>query len=342
MPEHPRLYLGLDTGATKTHAIIADEHGHVLGAGQSGPGNWEGVGLEGAYRVYLQAVEQASRSAGVRIGQLGAAGYGLAGLDFPSDEARLGQVVQRLGVPGPQVLVNDTFVALRAGSRRGWGIVIISGTGANVAGCNRDGQRFRTFGEGQALGDLGGASDIVWLAIRAVAQAYTGRGRPTQLTERFLAWSGASDALAFLEGICRGTVAPPSAAQAPMVVEAARAGDSVAQEILRDVGRDQGANAAAVARRLGMLEEPFDLVLAGGVFRSGYAPLVDAIVEVMHEQGAKPIPLVLDTAPVVGGVLLAMEADGVKVSPSLHDRLAGEAAEALAALAGNNMTAGEG
>lgn len=38
------FFLGIDAGATKTHALVADDSGHVLGLGQAGPGNWEGVG----------------------------------------------------------------------------------------------------------------------------------------------------------------------------------------------------------------------------------------------------------------------------------------------------------
>ena len=38
-------YLGADLGATKTHVIVADGDGRVLGFGKGGPGNHEISGV---------------------------------------------------------------------------------------------------------------------------------------------------------------------------------------------------------------------------------------------------------------------------------------------------------
>jgi N-acetylglucosamine kinase-like BadF-type ATPase len=324
MERKPRLYLGIDAGATKTHALVADEEGHVHACGLAGPGNWEGVGLEGAFQTYAAAMNQALACAGLAVSDVSAGGYALAGLDFPSDEVRLRPVAERLGVPGPQVLVNDTFGALRAGTHGGQGVVTIAGTGTTVAGCNRKGERFRTFGEGQFLGDLGGAGDIVWMALRAVGQAYTGRGKPTALTDRLVEFHGVDDALQLIEGICRGEIDEPRAGRAPLVFEVAVEGDEVAQEIIRDAGRELGANAVAIARRLGMLSEPFELVLAGGVFRSKSDLLIDTLVETVRASAPRAQLVVLHTAPVAGSVLLAMDADGCEITPEIQERLARE------------------
>ncbi|MBO9322880.1 MAG: ATPase, partial [Roseiflexus sp.] len=136
---HHGYVLGIDAGGSKTHALIADLEGRVVGWGQSGPGNWEGVGLDGAAAAYAQAVDAALEVAGISRDALIAAGYALAGLDWESDHDRLTPVVTRLGVPGPFILVNDAFGALRAGSADGCGVVVIVGTGSTVAGRNRRG-----------------------------------------------------------------------------------------------------------------------------------------------------------------------------------------------------------
>jgi len=320
----PCFYLGIDAGATKTHALVADDAGHVRGLGQAGPGNWEGVGLEGAYQVYATAMEEALAEAGLQVSKLCAAGYGLAGMDWPGDEVRLGTVLDRLGVPGPRILVNDAYAALRAGTRSGYGVAAIAGTGTTVAGCNPQGQRFRTFGEGMGLGDIGGAGDIVFWALRAVAQAYIGRGRPTVLTERFLALYGLESFAELAEKLCRHEVEPPRPALAPMVFEAAEAGDPVAREVLSFVGHELGANVAAVARRLGLAGTAFELVLAGGVFRAQSRIFVSAVLDPVRAESPAVQPIILHTAPVVGSVLLAMQAAGLPVAPEVHDRLAAE------------------
>jgi N-acetylglucosamine kinase-like BadF-type ATPase len=111
-----RFYIGVDAGGTKTHALIADQTGRIHGAGRAGPGNWESVGLDGALRSLSQALHGALSRTGLGKADICVAGYGLAGMDWPSDEARLLPMLDQLELPGPRVLVNDAYVALRAGS----------------------------------------------------------------------------------------------------------------------------------------------------------------------------------------------------------------------------------
>ena len=53
-----RYFLGVDIGATKTHALIADATGRVVGFGQAGPGNHETVGYEGLIAALDLAVTE--------------------------------------------------------------------------------------------------------------------------------------------------------------------------------------------------------------------------------------------------------------------------------------------
>lgn len=321
------LYLGVDAGGTKTHALIADQTGNIKGVGRAGPGNWENVGLEGTFCALNQAVDEALTSAVVSVADLSAAGYGLAGIDWPSDKERLTPVVERLGVPGPGILVNDAYAALRAGSRTGYGVAVIAGTGTTVAGCNRNGEHFRTFGYSARWGDFGCAIHVVWLATRAVAHAYIGRGQPTALTERILDYYRVKDVPELVEKLSRGQAEEPDGKLAPLVLEAAAEGDAVAQNIVRCVGQELGKNTVAVARRLGLLKEAFDLVMAGGVIRSGSELLLKAILEPVRAKAALVQPVNLRVAPVVGSVLLAMQAAGDPITFDVWQRLCDEAME---------------
>src|SRR5688572_18569709 len=47
----PRYFLGVDTGGTKSHALIADETGRAVGFAQGGTGNHESVGYDGLRKV---------------------------------------------------------------------------------------------------------------------------------------------------------------------------------------------------------------------------------------------------------------------------------------------------
>lgn len=332
-------FLGVDAGGTKTHALLADESGAVRGVGRAGAGNWELVGLDGALATLRQTVGQALAQAGIAPEEVAGAGYGLAGLDWPSDEERLRSVVAQLGVAGPQVVVNDSLVALRAGTRAPYGVVLISGTGCVTAGRSPQGQTARTLGLGYPYDDWGSAVDLAMAALRAVARSYTGRGPATSLSDRLVRLLGARDLADLLEGLSRWRydVSGAVAAAVGILIEEARAGDAVACEVAREAGREMASGPVAVIRRLGMEAESFDLVLAGGTFQalrshSGLAddPLLDSLCQAVRNVAPRVRPLLLEAPPVVGGVLLAMDALGVELAPQERARLEEEAASALA------------
>ncbi|MCA1626821.1 MAG: hypothetical protein LC742_02500, partial [Acidobacteria bacterium] len=74
------LYLGVDGGGTKTHAVVIDRHGRVLGEGQSGPSNPLRVGVRQSAEAVRDAIERACAEAGVRRGDIDATEIGLAGV----------------------------------------------------------------------------------------------------------------------------------------------------------------------------------------------------------------------------------------------------------------------
>jgi len=332
-------FLGVDAGGTKTHALLADEGGVIHGVGRAGAGNWEMVGLEGALAVLRQGVGQALAQAGVAPGEVAAAGYGLAGLDWPSDEERLRPLVAQLAVAGPQVVVNDSLVALRAGARAPYGVVLISGTGCVTAGRNPQGQTARTLGLGHPYDDWGSAVDLAMATLHAVARAYTGRGPATALSERLVRLVGARDLADLLEGLSRWRYDAAGAVTdvVRILIEEVRAGDAVACQVARDAGREMASGPVAVIRRLGMEREAFDLVLAGGTFRSlrlhsrlDDDPLLDSLFQTVRGVAPRVHPLLLETPPVVGGVLLAMDAAGVEIAPERRAHLEHEALSAFA------------
>jgi len=286
--------------------------------------NWEVIGLPAAYDILAEAVECATVQARISSADLGASAYGLAGLDWPSDHKRLLPVIRQLGVSGPQVLVNDAIVALWAGTRHGYGVVVIAGTGSVTAGRNRIGEEARTIGKAYPFGDFGGAIDIVKAAIYAIATAHTGRGRPTALSKCLVKVSGAHSVEDLLEGLARKRLRlGPEAA--PCVFEMAQAGDGVAQDIARQAGRELAENALAIARRLGMGSEEFDIVLSGGVFRSGYSELVDTFAATINASAPQASLVQLSSPPVIGAVLLAFQALSTPLAEEAYHRLVSEA-----------------
>ncbi len=168
-------------------------------------------------------------------------------------------------------------------------MAVIAGTGTAVAGIGRDGARSAPLPRARAP-RRGRGGDFVWLAVQAIARAHTGRGAATALTERFLAATGCATAVDLIERLHRDPHPAVSAAQAPLVFAAAEEGDAVAQEIIRYAGGELGANAAAVARPQDLASGPFELVLAGGVFRAESALLLEALLAPVRAVAAQAEP----------------------------------------------------
>ena len=309
------IVLGVDGGGSKTHLAICDQTGVVLGAATSGPSNWETVGLRGASDAIGDAIDKALSASGVRRDQIEAAVFGLAGVDWPSDIERLETALEPLRLECPSTIMNDSYIALRAGARAPWGVVVIAGTGTVVAGRSRGGETFRTLGLGRLLGDDGSASDVSEQVIRAVARAYVGRSPATSLSDGLLKLTGADTVAQMLEEYSRGGEGELNAA--PLALEHAAHGDAVAIGVIEWAAAELGGAAATVARRLDMEDGPYELVLSGGLFRGG-GELLETLI-------SRSVPTALltrlEAPPVTGAVLMALEAVGGRPTPDVHERV---------------------
>ncbi|HEX6509803.1 MAG TPA: BadF/BadG/BcrA/BcrD ATPase family protein, partial [Chloroflexota bacterium] len=77
--------LGVDAGASKTLAALADETGQVVGFGRAGGANHQSLGLAVAIERVRGAATAALAGAGVDPTEVAVAAYCLAGADLPED-----------------------------------------------------------------------------------------------------------------------------------------------------------------------------------------------------------------------------------------------------------------
>ena len=254
--------------------------------------------------------------------------FGLGGVDWPSDVERLEPVIAGLGLGGPRVIVNDAFVALRAGTDGPAGVVVVAGSGSTVAARNRAGETYRTLGQSPPLfDDFGSANDVSAQAVQAVARAFTGRGPKTTLTQRLCEATSCAGAAELLEGLTRGSIAVPQTAA--VVLAEAEGGDCVAHDIVTKVGRALGTSAAVAIRRLGMEDEQLDVVLAGGLFRGLNDVLWNAIYEPVHRAAPTAVIIRLEAPPVVGAGLLALDLVHAEATHEVRVRLSEACSRAL-------------
>jgi N-acetylglucosamine kinase-like BadF-type ATPase len=257
--------LGVDGGGTKTLALLADLDGHVIARGVSGPSNNNAVGFEMACAALENAINAARSS---QPGEISALCLGLAGAGRQEDIERFQLwAVEKFPKTAVKV-VNDAEILLAAGSPTGPALAVICGTGSIVYGRTVRGELIRAGGWGYLFGDEGSGYAIGQTALRAVMQAYDGRGPSTLLTELVLQQRGLSSLPELVRSIYRAdTPHLEVASLSSLVEEAAGKGDAVAAAILEESALELARTIAVVYPKLGSAVSP--LIITGGTILHG-------------------------------------------------------------------------
>src|SRR3989442_7266279 len=182
-PSHEKLFLGIDGGGTKTHAVITDSSFSVIGQGFSGAANPLRAGLEEAVSHIEQAVSDACAQAGIEIGDIDSACAAIAGINHPIHYHTMKDALdEALQIAGLE-LVTDARAALEGALDGKPGVVVIAGTGSIAIGVNEEGEQARAGGFGPTLSDEGSGYYIAQRALKAVVSSFDGRSPKTALAE---------------------------------------------------------------------------------------------------------------------------------------------------------------
>lgn len=309
----PKYYLGLDVGSSKTHALVVDEKGIIMGFGESGPGNQESVGFQGLQAVLVESVNGALRQAGVGMDQIVATGLGLSGYDWSSEDVDFTRTILAVGIHKPFRFVNDALIGVMAGSDRGWGVSVVGGTGCNAWGWNESGKVGRMSGYGDWFGEGAGAGEIVHEALKCISRQWTMLGPETMLTQEFMKVTHEDTVESFLESVGKQRI-DMNADYAPLVFDVARRGDKCAQTIIRWAGRQLGDLAVGVIKQLDLQDKDFDLILIGSLFTGG-AMLTTPLRRVIRRAAPHAHLIRLDAPPAIGSVIMAMKLDHLDPLP---------------------------
>jgi N-acetylglucosamine kinase-like BadF-type ATPase len=310
-------YLGSDLGSTKTHTLIVDETGRALSFAESGPANHESVGYDGMFQSMQDGMEQALRAAGLKKEDMTGAGFGIAGYDWPSENEDNASVIDHLGLKVPYKFVNDAVLGLVAGAEEGWGVVVVSGTGSNCRGWDREHKREgRVTGHGVLMGEGAGGSELMHRCMQIIGYSWTKRLPKTALADSMITYVGAKD----LEDLMRGYTTHEyqvGAEAARIVFRVAEEGDEVARDLIRWAGIELGEMANAVIRQLEFENLAFDVVMTGSMFEGG-ARMIEPMRETIHKLAAKARLVRLNVPPVIGAAILGMEAGSMSVTPEIR------------------------
>ena len=326
MTEALPAVLAIDVGNSKTDVALVGADGAVLGASRGSTASHQQVGPERGSAILVSLVERASAQAGLDPAARPAAHlavYCAAGVDLPSDERLLAAELRRIRLAASDLVINDCYGGLRAGTSRTWGVCVISGSGMNCLGVSPGGHVARFEALGSLSGDWGGGGAVGLAGLAAAVRAQDGRGPATILERTVPAHFGVARPRSLSVAMYRERI--PYARHleiAPLVFQAAVGGDAVARSIIDRLADEVVAWAGAAIRRLRMQRLDPHVVLAGGIFQAEDPLFYERIGGGMAAVAPAAQVRRLTAPPVVGAALLGFDRlHDSPTPPDLEDRL---------------------
>lgn len=239
-------FLAVDAGGTKAEFLLADET-RELGRVTVSSIKRLNATAEDAGQALDEATVLLSELTGVRMDEVACTCIGTSGNTVPLVTSWLRESFQsRIG--GSLLIMGDVEIALDAVFPGGRGVLVLSGTGSNVAGRGEDGKIVTAGGWGPMLADQGAGH---WIGLEALRRGFLAidEGRTTELLEKARALWGLPTIKALIE-VGNAEPKPRFADLTPLVVECADAGDPIAGEILEKSGRDLAYLTGLVIERI--------------------------------------------------------------------------------------------
>jgi N-acetylglucosamine kinase-like BadF-type ATPase len=252
------VVVGVDAGGSTTVAVAADGE-RILGTATGGAANLRVAGYENAAHEIAATAARALGDARPKAIFVGAAG---AGNEIARD--RLREVLERRFTDAAIGVGDDARIALRA-CVTGDGMMILAGTGS-LAYAEIDGQVYRCGGYGYLLGDEGSGFAIGSSAVRLLMRAYDERVPRESWLDGVESQLGVRDVQSVIERVY-GAALPASqlAAVAPIVLEAAQAGQRGATKIVQAAALELFDLVKTLARKAQIGDRALPLVFAGGL-----------------------------------------------------------------------------
>ncbi|MEO6804372.1 MAG: BadF/BadG/BcrA/BcrD ATPase family protein [Granulicella sp.] len=295
------LFLALDAGGTKTDYVLADESTELARV-RTGTIKRMRIDAEAAAWNLDSALRQLTEQSGISMQSITRTCIGTAGEGVPLVADWLRHAITSR-VSGELLLIGDVEIALDAAFANEAGVLVLAGTGSNVAARARTGELISAGGWGPALADQGSGLRIGIEGLRAAFLARD-EGRSTLLLQAVMDyWKLAT--LDLLVEYANSMPPPDFSLLAELVMQAAELGDEVAAEVLRKEGEELAYLVRLVMRRLQLADSTSDRVppiaFAGSIMEK-FSPVRTALIQaIQHEfPSVRTIEGVVD--PIAGAI----------------------------------------
>ncbi|MCL2198471.1 MAG: hypothetical protein FWB80_06070 [Defluviitaleaceae bacterium] len=327
-----KYFLGVDGGNTKTDYLLCTTDGEYVDMLHTGTCSHEQFddgfdGMEHAMRAQLDEI--LSRN-GIKAADIAAAGFGLAGADFPWQIKELEKRIKKMDLK-KYAVANDGILGIKAESENGAGICAVNGTGTVVIGINTGGDILQIGGVGKLSGDSAGGSHIRDKVIAALYDFHYRCGEDSSMFDDVLKLLNA-EPHDLRSVICDyDMLTKHMRDMIKLCAKAAVEGDKIAKKIFDDIGISIGKSAAGCIKRLGFQgqgtsEAPITIVQVGSIWHKiPYPGMNAAFLKTVQDLSGKQCKILpLKTTSAAGGVLWAKEIADIEIPTALFKRTVAE------------------
>lgn len=307
-----KLLIGIDGGGTHTDMVLCDTDGTVYKLVKEAGSNPNDIGFAEAVKVVERGIGKLLQGYDKKdiVSLFAGLSGGMTGNYIEEFQRELRRIM------GEDTRIrnhSDIVNALSGGLEDKDGCVVISGTGV-IGFARRGNEQLRVSGYGYLLDKGGSGFDLGRDALFHALCQKDGRGAPTVLTK--LIEEKTDDLIGEIGNIYKQGK-PYIASFAPLVFQAYRMGDAVAQSIVEQ-------NAAELAKICNALGEfvggsECSAVLTGSVFKE-FELLKKYLLPQLHRQFNFIFP---DLPPVYGSVVEAARQIAIAVDPSFKSNFKG-------------------
>jgi N-acetylglucosamine kinase-like BadF-type ATPase len=279
-------FLGIDAGGTKTEFVLGDET-RELARVRTGTIQRLRTAAHTAEANLKEGLTELTAATGVSMRAVECCCIGTSAETVPLVVDWLRQAFDLL-VAGELILVGDVEIALDSVFFGKRGVLVLAGTGSNVAGRSTSGVIVTAGGWGPAMADQGSGNFIGREGLRRGFLAID-QQRQTQLLDCGMDYWNLSSIGELIER-ANANPAPDFSQLAPVVVDCAARGDSAAQEVLVQGGSDLAYLAGLLIERIRRIEattEPtlgLPAVAVAGSILANVAPVRRALEISLRER----------------------------------------------------------
>lgn len=300
-----KYVLGIDQGASKTHAVVSDGFGRILGMGKSYGACHSSSGLDYAVRAVLEASDMALRQGGLKRDDIHTITGGLTGIDWDDESELLGNAVKAYFPEANIQIVNDCLIAMKGGTQSDCCAILCAGSGLNCAVQN--GKDCFVYGFYIPDEYQGGAA-LGKKTVQAVFDAHMGIVPKTMLTEMLLEYFREPSVDGLLYRRVKGKIKDTDYLYLPILLEkAALCKDKTAADIWKDYGRAIVVYLTARMKMMGSLDKTADIILSGSIFKCKFEAFKNTVKEEIWKAAPKANIIEAKYEPVIGAVLMALQ-----------------------------------